>query len=92
MQDIDNKKKYIMRTLGKNEQLIEMIYSIVYQYNCDRGITVRVELPKFMKKHQEERKERNRLRGERTERRLRRWGRVEEQRMERKMRKEFFND
>ena len=92
MKDIDNKKKYIMRTLEKNEQLVEMIYSIVYQYNCDRGITVRVELPEFMKRHQEERKERNYLRMERKEKNLRRRRRMEEREVERKMREKFSHD
>ncbi len=81
-----------MDTLDKNEQLTEIIYSIVYQHNCDRGVTVRIELPEFMKKHREEKRKRKQLGEERAERRMRRWAMEEEREREREMRKKFSND
>ena len=51
VQDIHNKKKYIMNALNKSDDLTRILYDIIYQYNCDQGITIRVDLPKFVKEH-----------------------------------------
>ncbi len=80
-----------MDELGKNEKLTEIVYSIIYQYNCDRGITVKLELSESIKKHQEEREGRNHLREERKEKNLRRWRRMKEWETEREMRKKLSN-